>query len=151
MIPFLPSINHPAYGRIKFWNRNQLYSWIFSEFFFKKLIKKTFRFRNHSLHQKNVQNWSMKYHIGQNYWKSYIELKQRNLLGLAAGLKNLVDRPFQKFEKSRPTSRPDSTKTGRLWPTTGRQLLVDQSRPTRSTTTGWLQASLKCRWIGGQK
>ena len=42
MIPFLPSINHPAYGRIKFWNRNQLYSWIFSEFFFKKLIKKNF-------------------------------------------------------------------------------------------------------------
>jgi hypothetical protein len=58
------------------------------------------------------------------------------LVGLLAGLKNLVDRPFQKFEKSRPTRRPDSTKTGRLWSIIGRQLLVDQSRPTRSMTTG---------------
>ena len=55
-------------------------------------------------------------------------------LGLVAGLKNLVDRPFQKFEKSRPTRRPDSTKIGRLWSTIGRQLLVDDHWLTTSVT-----------------
>ena len=49
-----------------------------------------------------------------------------------AGLKNLVDRPFQKFEKSRPTSQPDSTKTDRL-------------RPTFSSreSSGWLMSSFE--------
>jgi hypothetical protein len=67
-------------------------------------------------------------------------VKNTILLGLVVGLKNLVDRPFQKFEKSRPTSRPDSTKSGRLWSTK-----VDQSRQdvfeffTKFNSVNWVR------------
>jgi hypothetical protein len=58
------------------------------------------------------------------------------LLGLVTGLKNLVDRPFQEFEKSRPTTRQDSIKNGRLWSTIiDRPKSTDQGDDHRLTTT----------------